>query len=469
MLNYIWLAMVTVSVAVAMVTGTLEPVSKAVLARSQAAVMDIMLPMAGMITLWMGIMRLVETSGLIRIIARVLGPVLRLVFPEVPKGHPALGSIAMNMGANMLGAGNAATPMGLRAMEQLNQLNPNPGVATNAMVMLLALNTSGITLIPAGTISLLQARGATHPTDIIGPSILASTLATLCAVMICLILQRMHLFRLPAAQPPALPHEVSSLAASPVETVAPLITAAAEPAVKPMAAWKKALVGIVILGFLTTLCWYVAAPQSLLELQAKAYFKFRGTSPAGVDWFTGYPESAFQRLMKFLSVAAIPGAMAFFVLYAALAGIKVFEELVEGAKEGVAVTLRVIPYVVAMLVAVGMFTESGTLGLLGRVLQPVLGFFAFPVDLLPMSIVRSLSGGAATGLLAGIAEQHGADNILTKIAATINGSSETTFYVAAVYFGAVGVKRMRHAIPTGLMADACAVILSIIFCRLLLS
>ncbi len=195
MLNYIWLGMVTVSVAVALATGTLEPVTKAVLARSQAAVMDVMLPMAGMITLWMGIMRLVETSGLIGIIARVLGPLLRLVFPEVPKGHPALGSIAMNMGANMLGAGNAATPMGLRAMEHLNQLNPNPGVASNAMVMLLALNTSGITLIPASTIALLQARGAAHPTDIIGPSILASCLATLCAVVICFMLQRLAVFR----------------------------------------------------------------------------------------------------------------------------------------------------------------------------------------------------------------------------------------------------------------------------------
>ena len=455
MLNYIWLGMVTVSVAVALATGNLEPVTKAVLARSQAAVMDVMLPMAGMITLWMGIMRLVETSGLIGIIARVLGPLLRLVFPEVPKGHPALGSIAMNMGANMLGAGNAATPMGLRAMEQLNQLNPNPGVASNAMVMLLALNTSGITLIPASTIALLQARGADHPTGIIAPAILASCLATVCAVAICFLLQRLQVFRV-------VPFAVESAAETAPVVEKPMAT------VPPMAWWKKLVIWSAVAGFLAIMIWYTVSPRSLMELQYDTYVKVRGTAPADVDWFIAVPEAGYQRLMKFVSLAAIPGAIGFFALYAALAGVKVFEELVEGAREGVATTLRVIPYVVAMLVAVGMFTESGALGVLGRLLQPVLSWLYFPVEVLPIAIVRSLSGGASTGMLAGIADQYGVNSLFTQIAATINGSSETTFYVAAVYFGAVGVRRMRHAIPTGLLADACAVILSVIFCRLLL-
>ena len=456
MLNYIWLGMVTVSVAVALATGTLEPVTKAVLGRSQAAVMDVMLPMAGMITLWMGIMRLVETSGLIGIIARVLGPLLRLVFPEVPKGHPALGSIAMNMGANMLGAGNAATPMGLRAMEQLDQLNPNPGVASNAMVMLLALNTSGITLIPASTIALMQARGADHPTDIIGPAILASSLATLCAVMICLVLQQFPVFRV-------IPFPVE-----PEAVRVPLKEASPEAPEAVFRWWKKLIIGGSIAGFLAIMIWYTVAPQTLMDLQYKAYLKVKGTAPAGVDWFSAVPAVAYQRLMKFVSVAAIPGALGFFVLYAALAGVKVFEELVEGAKEGVAVTLRVIPYVVAMLVAVEMFTESGALRVVGQALRPILSVLNFPVEVLPIAVVRSLSGGASTAMLAGIADEHGINSLFTKIAGTINGSSETTFYVAAVYFGAVGIRRMRHAIPTGLLADACAVILSVIFCRLLL-
>lgn len=456
MLNYIWLGMVVVSVAVALMTGTLEPVGKAVLDRSQTAVMDIMLPMAGMITLWMGIMRLVEVSGLIGIIARGLGPLLRLAFPEVPKGHPALGAIAMNMGANMLGAGNAATPMGLRAMEQLNRLNPNPGVASNAMVMLLALNTSGITLIPASTIALLQARGAARATDIIGPAILASFLATVCAVMICFILQKFPAFRVvpfSAGEQPVVPSD------QPEPEPAPAAG---------LSGWRRAVWWLALAAGLGALVWYVAAPGSLMELQRAAYQIVQGKPPDGVDWFSAVPAEGHLRLMKFISLAAIPGAMGLFVLYAALARVKVFEELVEGAKEGVGVTLRVIPYVVAMLVAVGMFTESGALRVMGRLLQPVLGLVGFPVEVLPIAIVRSLSGGAATGLLGSLSIEHGVDSLITKIAATINGSSETTFYVAAVYFGAVGVRRMRHAIPTGLLADACAVIFSVITCRLLL-
>ena len=455
MLNYIWLAMVVVSVAVALLTGTLEPVTKAVLGRAETAVMNVMLPMAGIITLWMGIMRLVETSGLIHGIARLLGPMLRLIFPEVPKGHPALGSIAMNMGANMLGAGNAATPMGLRAMEQLNQLNPNPGVASNAMVMLLALNTSAITLIPASTIALLQARDAAHPTNIIAPSILASLGGTICAVMICKLLQHFPLFRVvpyPVEEQPAV---------APVKEVAVVEG-------QRIQWWGRILLVLSVLAFCGAMLWYTVDPSGLMEWQAKLYLKVKGKPPVGMDWFTSAPAAWYSRLIKFVSVAAIPGAIGFFVLYAALAGVKVFEELVEGAKDGMGVTLRVIPYVVAMLVAIGMFTESGALRLLERLIQPVLALVNFPVEVLPMAIVRPLSGGAARAVLDSIVTDHGVDSLFTSIAATINGSTETTFYVAAVYFGSVGVRRMRHGIPTGLLADACAMIFAVIFCRMIL-
>jgi len=455
MLNYIWLAMVVVSVAVALLTGTLEPVTKAVLSRAETSVMTVMLPMAGMITLWMGIMRLVETSGLIHGIARLLGPVLRLVFPDVPKGHPALGSIAMNMGANMLGAGNAATPMGLRAMEQLNQLNPNPGVASNAMVMLLALNTSAITLIPASTIALLQARDAAHPTNIIAPSILASLGGTICAVMICKLLQHFPMFRVvpyPVEEQPAV---------APVNEVAVVEG-------QRIPWWGRILLVVSVLAFCGVMVWYTVQPATLMEWQAKLYLKIKGVPPAGLDWFTSAPAAWYSRLIKFVSVAAIPGAIGFFVLYAALAGVKVFEELVEGAKDGMSVTLRVIPYVVAMLVAIGMFTESGALRLLERTIQEAKALAWFPVEVLPMAIVRPLSGGAARAVLDSIVTDHGVDSLFTSIAATINGSTETTFYVAAVYFGSVGVRRMRHGIPTGLLADACAMIFAVIFCRMIL-
>ncbi len=461
MLNYIWLVMVVVSVAVALATGTLELVGAGVLERAKVAVMEIMLPMAGMITLWMGIMRLVEVSGLIRVIARALGPVMHFLFPEVPKGHPALGSIAMNMGANMLGAGNAATPMGLRAMEQLNQLNPNPGVASNAMVMLLALNTSAITLIPTSTIALLQARGAEHPTDVIAPSILASLCGTICAVLICRTLQFFPAFRvvpLPVDQQP--------------EAVA--VKEVPAPEQRTILGWRRVLLWGSIIGFLTVMIWYVVDAQRVIEWQAVAYQKVLGKSPDGVAWFASTPAEWYMRLIKFISASAIPSAIGFFVLYAALAGVKVFEQLVEGAKDGMGVVFRVIPYVVAMLVAISMFTQSGALRVLEvmvtKVLSlPLISKLGFPVEVLPLVIVRPLSGGASTAVLGNIASTHGADSLITKIAATMNGSTETTLYVAAVYFGAVGVKRMRHGIPTGLLADACAMIFAVIFCRWILS
>lgn len=452
--------MVVVSVGVAVASGTLEATGEAVLARAQSAVMNVMLPLAGMISLWLGVMRLVEVSGLIHKIARGINPVLGFLFPDLPKGHPALGTIAMNLGANMLGAGNAATPLGLRAMDQLNQLNPHPGTASNAMVMLLVLNTSGITLIPASTIALLHKQGAQEPTSIIGPAILASLLATICAVAICFFLQRLPRFRdMAPALSPGSPLPPAAIAPAPASTPA---------APARMTAWKHLLLWSMGAAFVAMTVWYTAGPDSLLRVQASIFHSIHGADPGASGWFGPVPAEFYQRLMKVVSVAVLPGSLAFFVLYAALAGVKVYEELVEGAKEGVATTIRVIPYVVAMLVAVGMFTESGALGLLQKGIGPVLAWLGFPFEVLPISIVRSLSGGAATAMLAEVAGSHGADSLVTRIAATINGSSETTFYVAALYFGAVGVSRMRHAIPAGLAADACAVVLSILFCRLLL-
>lgn len=459
MLNYIWLGMVILSVAVAAATGSLEAVGEAVFSRAKGAVMDIMLPLGGIITLWMGIMRLVEVSGLIRVIARVLSPVMSLLFPDVPKGHPALGSIAMNMGANMLGAGNAATPMGLRAMEQLNQLNPNPGVASNAMVMLLALNTSAITLIPTTTIGLLQSQGAASSTEIIGPSILASLCGTVCAVILCRTLQFLPMFRVVPLPPEELPPATAAKADEEIPE-------------KKVRGWRLALLALAGLTFLTAMIWFVVDAPAVVAHQREWYQRIMGKAPDGVGWFLNLPEAWHLRLLKFIAAAAVPGAMAFFVLYAALAGVRVFEQLVEGAKDGMNVVLRVIPYVVGMLVAISMFSESGAL----RVVQipfrwalSLLGEkYDYLVSLLPMVIVRPMSGGAATAVLGSISADHGVDSLITKTAAVMNGSTETTLYVAAVYFGAVGVRRMRHGIPTGLLADACAMIAAIAFTRWLL-
>lgn len=461
MLNYIWLGMVTLSVAVALATGSLEAVGKAVFARAEYAVVELMLPLAGIITLWMGIMRLVEVSGLIHIIARMLSPVMSFLFPDVPKGHPALGSIAMNMGANMLGAGNAATPLGLRAMEQLNQLNPNPGVASNAMVMLLALNTSALTLIPTSTIGLLQKGGAANPTEVIAPTILASLVGTICAILICRTLQFFPMFRtvpFPAGEQPA------------------VVERKPEPEIprKKVKGWRLAFLALTGLVFLTVMIWYVADAPAVVAQQKEWYQRVMGKAPDGIAWFTNVPDLWYLRLLKFISASAVPGAIAFFVLYAALAGVKVYEQLVEGAKEGMNVVFRVIPYIVAMLVAIGMLTESGALRVLEApfrwVLTPLGDAFTYLVKLVPMIVVRPMSGGAGNAVLGSLISDPsiGVDSLVTKTAAVMNGSTETTLYVAAVYFGSVGVRRMRHGIPTGLLADACAMIASIAFTRWLL-
>ena len=239
---------------------------------------------------------------------------------------------------------------------------------------------------------------------------------------------------------------------------------------RSMRGWRAGLMTLYALLLVAAGVWYAAAPDSLAEMQ-RAVFAFltNDKTPEKIPAALAvYDPSGWVRLLNYVSWAAIPAVMGFFVLYAALAGLRVFEELVEGAKEGMGVTLRVIPYVVAMLAAIGMFSASGALGLLERLLRPVLNFVGFPVEVLPIAIVRPLSGGAANGVLGGIVAQYGPDSIYSQIAATINASSETTFYVAAVYFGSIGIKRMRHAIAAGLIADAVSILCAVFFCTWLL-
>lgn len=468
MLNWIWLIMVAGSVLTALAAGTLNEVTAAVLGKSKEAVMNVMLPLAGMLVLWMGIMRLVERSGLIRVISKGFSPLMRFLFPEIPAGHPVLGTIAMNMGATMLGAGNAATPLGLRAMEQLRALNPHPGVASNSMCMLLALCTSGITLIPASTIALMHARGSAQPGAVIAPSILTTLVATAGAVLACKLMQRMRVFQITPLPPEELSEEDKAAPAAEKPESVEEVTAA--PHAVPVRGWRLGVLLLYAGSLLGALLWFTAAPDSLLDLQRRIHEWLKGAPPAeGLAWFQNVPPTAGRRLIEFIAAAAIPSAVGFFVLYAALAGLRVYEELVEGAKDGMAVTFRVIPYVVAILVAIGMFRESGAMDVLLNLLRGPLELLRFPVEVLPMAIIRSLSGGAAVGVLDSIIAQHGGpDALIPRIAATINGSSETTFYVAALYFGSVRVRRMRHAIPAGLVADAVSVIFAIFFCRLLL-
>ena len=379
---------------------------------------------SGIMALWLGLMRLAEKSGLVDILARVLRPVLRWLFPDVPAHHPAMGSMVMNIAANMLGLSNAATPLGLRAMQDLEKLNPRPGTATNAMCTFLAINTSSVQLIPATTIAILAAAKATNPTQIIGPSLFAACCATAAGLIAVKFLEKLPMFALPPADP------------LPVETP----SAADESNAPRMVAWGR----WILLAFAIAFAW----------------FGWNMTNAAAAT------QPILIRAVEAVSTLAIPFLLAFFPLYATLCRIKVYEEFVEGAKEGFQVAIRIIPYLVAIIAAVKMFRAAGGIDVLTNALGPLLAAIHFPSELLPLALMRRLSGSGATGLFAELVQAQGPDSLITKMGATIMGSTETTFYVLAVYFGSVAVRRTRHAVPAGLCADIVGVAASILICNL---
>jgi spore maturation protein SpmA len=438
MLNYIWLGLVLLAVLIGGVAGNLEAVTKEAIDRASYAIVSLALPLAGVMTLWLGIMRLAERAGLVQLLARGLRPLLRLLFPEIPSTHPAMGAMVMNMAANILGLGNAATPLGLRAMKLLDSLNPHPGTATNAMCTFLAINTASIQLIPMTAIAVLAAGGATAPTAIVGTALLSSFTAACCAMVAVKLFARLPVFRLPVAgnapviARPDAPDEVNSEAVSP------------EPA--PLTAASLAVLAV-FLGFFGWLFVKLTFPH----------------------WFGGGPAQTggFVRAITAISVLAIPFLLSAIPLVAVLRGVKVYEEFVEGAKEGFKTAVRIMPYLVAILVAIGMFRAAGGIEMLSRLLAPVLGFIGFPTELVPMAFMRPLSGSGSLGVLTDIAKTHGADSLLARTAATIFGSTETTFYVLAVYFGSVGVKRTRHAVAAGLVADVVGITMAVIVCRMM--
>ena len=444
MLNYIWLALVLLAVAIGGATGHLKEVTDGAFDGAKTAV-TIALGLIGIMALWLGVMRLAERAGLIQKLAHGLRPVMRRLFPGVPHDHPAMGSMLMNMAANMLGLGNAATPLGLRAMGDLETLNPHPGTATNAMCTFLAINTSSVQLIPTTAIAILVAAGSTNPTAIVGTALLATLCAATVAVTSVKLLEKVPWFRVR-------PNERKIEAEPTMKSEAPHVSeSTVELAIPRLPGWGKAVLALLVIFFLALFVRQVF--PELLGLPAGSV----ASSP-----------SYFVRSVSALSVLAIPLLIAFFVLYAALCGLKVYEEFVEGAKEGFGVILKIIPFLVTMLVAIGMFKGAGGIDLLARILSPVLTPLHFPPDLLPIALMRPLSGGATLALFTDVVHRLGPENIVSLMAATIYGSTETTFYVAAVYFGSVGIKQTRHAIPAGLLADFAGVVASVIICRVVL-
>ena len=374
--------------------------------------------LVGMMALFLGLMKVAEAGGLLAIIARVVRPLMVRLFPEVPADHPAMGAMILNISANVLGLGNAATPFGIRAMQELDKLNADKGTATNAMALFLAINTSSVTLLPTGIIALRAAAGSDDPAAILPTTLFATVCSTAVAILAAKLYQRLS--TAPAAPPGG------AAAASATQSGTP--GAALEPAA------------------------------------SEAY-------PAWVSWLALLGVAAIVPLAilygRTISPWIVPALVVLLLGFGLLRGVRVYEVFVEGAKDGFQVALRIIPYLVAILVAVGMFRASGAMELLLGPLGAVTSAFGLPPEALSMALLRPLSGSGAYGLVAATLESAGPDSYTGYLVSTLQGSTETTFYVLAVYFGAVQVRRVRHALAAGLTADLAGVIAAVVICSLL--
>jgi spore maturation protein SpmA len=456
-LNYIWLGFLIVAVLVGGFTGKLPALTKGAFDAAETAVMKIALPLVGIMAIWLGIMRLAERAGLVQFIARALRPVMRRLFPDVPPDHPAMGSMVMNMAANMLGLGNAATPLGLRAMADLEKLNPRPGVATNAMCTFLAINTASIQLVPTTAIGLLAIAGSANPTAIVPSAFLATCCALTCGVLSAKLMQNLPAFRLANELPSTAPErerdERSATAAEPplgLEKIEP------EPLNRAGRYWLI-IFGLCFAAMLILIAFPDLAGAAIGKLGLQP-------PPPPADLST---KPIVLRCLFAISILAVPFLLSFFPLYAALRGVKVYEQFVEGAREAFSVAQRIIPFLVAMLVSIAMLREAGVIDAMTRTLGPLLAKIGFPADLLPMVLMRPLSGSATQGIFIELINRVGPDSIISRMAGTIYGSTETTFYVLAVYFGSVAIRQTRHAVAAGLIADTTAVIASVLICRLI--
>ena len=352
----------------------------------------IALGLTGVMCLWLGIMKIGERGGAVELLARWFGPLLRRLFPSIPPGHPASGSIVMNMAANMLGLDNAATPLGLKAMGELQELNPEKDTASNDQILFLVLNTSAVTVIPVAIFTYRATMGAADPTDVFLPLLIATTCSTVAGLVVTGLVQRLKL-------------------------------------------WDP-----VILAYLGGLLAMVGGL---------------------VAYFGQLDREAMQRQSSLLSNVLIFSVIIAFMLLAVRRRVSLYESFIEGAKEGFGVAVGIIPYLVAMLVAIGVLRASGTLDMLldaVRWAATGMGLDTRWVDGLPTALVRPLSGSGARGMMLETMKTHGADSFAGRLVSVIQGSTETTFYVLAVYFGSVGIRKTRHAVGCGLAADLAGIL-----------
>lgn len=402
-LNVIWPVLFLLAIVAALLAGgqgqgeVLNQTVQAMLDGSKQG-FELALGLGGMLTLWLGLMQVGEASGLIQALARALSPLLRPLFPEVPAGHPAMGSMAMNMVANMLGLDNAATPLGLKAMQDLQSLNPNPERASNAQVLFLVINTASVTLLPVTVIAYRAQLGAAMPADVTLPLVLTGLVATVAGVGLTVLWNRQRL------------------------------------------SWR----------------WLAVGLAALLVLGSAMVWA----------WWQGWAQLAIKQSGPWGSALLLLG-VAMFLGWALWKRVPVFETFIVGAKQGFDTAVRILPFLVAMLALVAVLRSSGVMnGLMhgARVLLQHMGLSLDLAEVLPTAIMKSFSGSGARGLMLETMRTHGADSMVGRMVSVIQGSSETTLYVLAVYFGSVGIRQTRHALWCGLFADLVAVSTGMVLC-----
>jgi spore maturation protein SpmA/spore maturation protein SpmB len=396
----------------------MEILSKAVVESAGGSV-ELALGLIGVMTLFLGLMKVAEAGGMLTLIARLIRPLMVRLFPEVPPEHPAMGAMILNLSANALGLGNAATPFGIRAMQELDKLNSHPGSATDPMVLFLAINTSSVTLLPTGVIALRAAAGSVDPAGILPTTLFATCCSTIAAIFAAKAYGRFFKVRNSRAEK----GDKGARASEAEDESLPI------EAHKGYPVWVS---GLVLIAFMAVI-------------------------PMTIAW------------SKAISPWIIPFLMVGFLGFGIMRRVPVYEVFVEGAKEGFRVAIKIIPYLVAILVAVGMFRASGAMEAMVSGLGGITGRVGMPAEALPMALLRPLSGSGAYGVLASIINDPsiGPDSYTGYLVSTLQGSTETTFYVLAIYFGAVQVRRIRHALAAGLTADLVGIMAAVAACAYL--
>ena len=403
MLNYIWAFFFIIAFVVAIIQalffGKVEifgEMVKSTFDMAEFAVMGIALPLCGVMTLWLGLMNIGEKAGAVGVMSKIVGPFFSKLFPEIPKNHPASGQLLMNFSANMLGLDNAATPLGLKAMQSLQDLNPNKDTASNAQIMFLALNTSGLTIIPVAILAQRAILGAANPTDIFIPLLISTYVSTVSGILFVGIKQRLNL-------------------------------------------WNWTVMGwlLGLSAFIAGLCW----------------------------WFTTLSRDDMTLATNIISNTLLLIIIVGFIGAALYKRINVFEAFIEGAKGGFETSVKVIPYMVGMLVGIAVFRASGTLDFITLGISKLCSLFTDHtewVDALPTAFMKPLSGSGAKAMMVECMKTYGPDSFAGRLSCLFQGAADTTFYIIALYFGSVGIKRTRYAVGAGLFADFMGVIAAIV-------